>query len=96
VIDSQRAQQIINVVLQGIQAHRAINVLFDISGVPLIDTHVAGMLLQLAQMAQLLGAHVMMIGVRPEIAQSIVGLGVDLRGITTRASLADALATLSH
>jgi anti-anti-sigma regulatory factor len=96
VIDSQRAQQIINMVLQGIQVHRARKVLFDITAVPLIDTHVAGMLLQLAQMAQLLGARVMLIGVRPEIAQSIVGLGVDLSGLVTRASLADALAALSN
>jgi DNA-binding LacI/PurR family transcriptional regulator/anti-anti-sigma regulatory factor len=96
VIDAQRAQQIITTVLQAIEVHRAASVLFDITAVPLIDTHVAGLLLNLAQMARLLGAQVMLIGVRPEIAQSIVGLGLDLRGLITHASLADALASLVH
>jgi len=95
IIDAQRAQQIITTVLQAVEAQRAASVLFDITGVPLIDSHVAGLLINLTQMAQLLGAHVMLIGVRPEIAQSIVGLGLDLRGLATHASLAAALATLS-
>jgi rsbT co-antagonist protein RsbR len=96
VIDSLRAHQIITTVLQAIEAHHAGKVLLDITGVPLIDTHVAGTLVQLAQMVQLLGAQAMLIGVRPEIAQSIVSLGVDLSGLTTYASLASALATLSQ
>jgi anti-anti-sigma factor len=96
IIDARRAQQIITTVLQAVEAHRAARVLFDITGVPLIDSHVAGLLMNLTQMAQLLGAHVMLIGVRPEIAQSIVGLGLDLRGLATHASLAAALATLSN
>jgi rsbT co-antagonist protein RsbR len=95
IIDAQRAQQIITTVLQAVEAHRAARVLFDITGVPLIDSHVAGPLINLTQMAQLLGAYVMLIGVRPEIAQSIVGLGLDLSGLATHASLAAALATLS-
>src|SRR6266508_1023200 len=96
VIDSLRAHQIITTVLQAIEAHHVGKVLLDITGVPLIDTHVAGTLVQLAQMVQLLGAQAMLIGVRPEIAQSIVSLGVDLSGLTTYASLASALATLSQ
>jgi DNA-binding LacI/PurR family transcriptional regulator/anti-anti-sigma regulatory factor len=94
-IDSQRAVQIISTVLHAIEVHRASKVLLDITGVPLIDTQVAGTLVQLAQTAQLLGARAILIGVRPEIAQSIVGLDIDLRALTTYASLADALTTLS-
>jgi anti-anti-sigma regulatory factor len=95
VIDSQRAGQIITTALQAIEVYRADKLLLDVTGVPLIDTHVAGTLVQLAQMARLLGTQAMLIGVRPEIAQSIVGLGIDLGALTAHSSLADALATLS-
>jgi anti-anti-sigma regulatory factor len=95
VIDSQRALQIIATVLKAIEVHRANRLLLDVTGVPLIDTHVAGTLVRLAQMARLLGAQAMLIGVRPEIAQSIVGLGIDLRDLNAHSSLADAFATLA-
>ena len=90
-IDGARAQQILETVLAGVQAHRAQQVLLDITGVPVVDTHVAATLMQVARAAQLIGAHVTLVGVRPEIAQSIVSLGVDLASISTRATLASML-----
>lgn len=91
LIDSARAQLIIDSSLTAVSLQRASSVLIDVSGVPLIDTHVAGVLIQLARMVQLLGAKTGIVGIRPEIAQSIVSLGVDLRQIQTYASLAAAL-----
>lgn len=90
-IDSRRAAQVIETVLAAVSEQRTIQVLLDVSGVPVIDTHVAGVLLQLAQMVALLGARVALIGVRPEIAQSIVSLGVNLRSIAAYAALEHAL-----
>jgi anti-anti-sigma regulatory factor len=93
-IDSRRAQQVIEAVLQGVSSHQATTVLLDISGVPLVDTQVANSLLQAARAARLLGARVILIGVRPEIAQSIVGLGIELSQIATEPTLAAALRSL--
>jgi anti-anti-sigma regulatory factor len=94
VIDSQRAQQIGERVLEAINAMQATMVLLDVTGVPLIDTQVANTLLQTARGAMLLGASVGLVGVRPEIAQSIVGLGIRLPGITAYATLASAIQVL--
>ena len=68
--------------------------LLDISGVPLVDTQVAHSLLQTTRAAGLLGARVILIGVRPEIAQSIVGLGIDMRQFVTQPTLAAAVQAL--
>ena len=94
VIDSRRAQQIIDAVLQGVSSHQATTVLLDISGVPLVDTQVAHSLLQITRTASLLGARVILIGVRPEIAQSIVGLGINLHQFATQPTLAAAVQSL--
>jgi anti-anti-sigma regulatory factor len=93
-IDSVRAQQIIETVLQGVSSHQATTVLLDISGVPLVDTEVANSLLQTARAATLLGARVILVGVRPEIAQSIVGLGIELPHLVTKPTLAVAVELL--
>jgi DNA-binding LacI/PurR family transcriptional regulator/anti-anti-sigma regulatory factor len=93
-IDSGRAQQIIEAVLEGITTNQATSVLLDITGVPLVDTQVANSLVQTARAASLLGARVILVGVRPEIAQSIIGLGVDLRHLATQPTLAAALRVL--
>jgi DNA-binding LacI/PurR family transcriptional regulator/anti-anti-sigma regulatory factor len=90
-LDSSRASQVIEAILQGVSTHQATEVLLDVTGVPLVDTQVANSLLQAARAATLLGAHVVLVGIRPEIAQSIVGLGIDLSHLTTRSSLAAAL-----
>src|SRR5207244_978323 len=93
-LDSQRAQQIIGDVLVAIAEHRAHTVFLDVTGVPIVDTQVAGSLIQTAQAATLLGARVIMVGIRPEIAQSIVGLGIDIRNLTMYATLASAISML--
>jgi len=90
VVDSQRAAQVMDSLLEGIEAHRAQVALVDITGVPVVDTHVAGTLLQVAQAARLLGCQVVLVGIRPEVAHTLVTLGVDLRqwaGMVTRANL---------
>lgn len=93
-LDEQRATQIIERVLTGVGQERADQVLLDITGVPLVDTHVAAALIRTAQAAGLLGARVTLVGVRPEIAQSIVSLNVDLGKIETQPNLAAAIQRL--
>jgi rsbT co-antagonist protein RsbR len=65
----------------------------DITGVPTVDTLVAQHLLKTVTAIRLMGADCIISGVRPQIAQTIVHLGIDLQGVTTKATLADALAT---
>jgi rsbT co-antagonist protein RsbR len=91
-IDSRRAQQVIETLLQGVTEHQAAMVILDITGVPIVDTQVAAALLRAAQAVNLLGARVVLTGIRPEIAQTLVGLGVDLSQITTRGSLQSGIA----
>jgi rsbT co-antagonist protein RsbR len=66
--------------------------IIDITGVPTVDTLVAQHLLKTVTAIRLMGADAIISGIRPQIAQTIVHLGIDLEGITTKASLADALA----
>jgi anti-anti-sigma factor len=86
-VDSRRAQQVIDSLLEGVAASRAQTAILDITGVPVVDTQVANALLQAAQAVKLLGAQVVLTGIRPEVAQTLVGLGVDLTGIVTRSTL---------
>jgi rsbT co-antagonist protein RsbR len=64
----------------------------DITGVPVVDTHVANGLLRIAQSARLLGTSVILTGIRPEVAQTLVGLGVGMEGIITRSTLQSGIA----
>jgi anti-anti-sigma regulatory factor len=91
-MDTQRAQQVIEVLLRGVEASRARIAILDITGVPLVDTQVANALVAAAQAVRLLGAQVILTGIRPEVAQTLVGLGVDLAGLVTRATLQDGIA----
>jgi DNA-binding LacI/PurR family transcriptional regulator/anti-anti-sigma regulatory factor len=93
-IDSERAQQIIGTVLEAISEQRAKTVFLDVTGVPIVDTQVASSLIQTARAAMLLGAQVVMVGIRPEIAQSIVGLGIDLSHLKMYSDLASAISML--
>jgi DNA-binding LacI/PurR family transcriptional regulator/anti-anti-sigma regulatory factor len=93
-IDSQRAQQIISSVLEAINEQRAQTVFLDVTGVPVVDTQVASSLIHTARAAMLLGARVVMVGIRPEIAQSIVGLGIDLSHLKMYSNLASAISVL--
>ncbi|MGC8875213.1 MAG: GAF domain-containing protein, partial [Chloroflexia bacterium] len=86
-IDSRRAAQVMEELLMGVQRHRARVAIVDITGVPVVDTAVANSLLRAAQATYLLGAEVILVGIRPEVAQTIVGLGVELRGLVTMSDL---------
>jgi rsbT co-antagonist protein RsbR len=86
-VDTHRAGQVMDNLLQGITEHQADVVILDITGVPVVDTGVAHHILQVARAARLLGTEVVLVGIGPEIAQTIVQLGVDLSDITTRAHL---------
>jgi anti-anti-sigma regulatory factor len=86
-IDSARTQEMQCALLTGIERHRARIVVFDVTGVPLVDTAVAQAILQAAGAAQLLGAQPILVGIRPEVAQTIVGLGIDLQRIVVQANL---------
>jgi rsbT co-antagonist protein RsbR len=91
-IDSARAQQIVEELLTGVAANRATTAIIDITGVPIVDTQVAGALLRAAQAVELLGSRVVLTGIRPEVAQTLVGIGVNLGSIVTRATLQDGIA----
>jgi rsbT co-antagonist protein RsbR len=86
-IDTQRAQQIMETLLDGAAQHQARLVILDITGVQVVDTQVAQTFIQAAQAVKLLGAQVMLTGIQPQIAQTLVHLGVDLRDIQTQSSL---------
>ncbi|MFV9507199.1 MAG: PAS domain-containing protein [Oscillochloridaceae bacterium umkhey_bin13] len=91
-IDTRRAQLIMETLLTGVAERNATVAIIDITGVSVVDTQVANTLIQAAQAVRLLGARVMLTGIRPEVAQTLVGLGVDLSLIDTRASLQDGIA----
>lgn len=91
-IDQQRAQQVIETVLHGVDMHQASIALIDITGVTTVDTQVAQTIVEAAQAVRLLGARVMLTGIQPQIAQTLVHLGTDLQGIDTRADLQSGIA----
>jgi len=90
-IDSRRAQQVMESLLNGVANTRAETAIIDITGVSVVDTQVANALIRAAVSVQLLGARVMITGIRPEVAQTLVGLGVDLRGISAYGTLSSAI-----
>lgn len=91
-LDEQRTQALLETLLQGAARLGAETLLLDITGVPLIDTAGAGALIQIAQAVQLLGARVVLSGIRPEIAQTLVSLGADMRTMRTHSTLQAAIA----
>lgn len=93
-IDEARAEVFVSNVLHAIERERAHHVIFDITGVPLVDTQVARMILSAADAARLLGAQVIVVGIRPEVAQTVVGLGVALERMRTFANLQQAISAL--
>ncbi len=90
-LDSRRAEKFTEVLLNGVAKNQAQVVLIDITGVAAIDTQIARHLLEASSAVQLLGAKVILTGVRPAIAQTFVHLGVDLEKIISRSSLASGL-----
>ncbi|MFK4998575.1 STAS domain-containing protein [Bacillus sp. N9] len=86
-IDTERARLIMENLLTGVVKHRSEVVLIDITGVPVVDTMVAHHIIQAADAVRLVGSRCMLVGIRPEIAQTIVNLGIDLNQITTTSTL---------
>jgi len=89
-LDSQRTQIVMETLLQKIVETGAAIAIIDITGVPTVDTLVAQHLLKTVAATRLMGADCIISGIRPQIAQTIVHLGVNLGEVTTKASLADA------
>jgi rsbT co-antagonist protein RsbR len=83
VIDPQRARQLTEQLLRGIRTNRAKVVVIDITGVPVMDASVANHLVQTVEATRLLGATVIITGLSPEIAQTLVTIGVDLGKMNT-------------
>jgi rsbT co-antagonist protein RsbR len=89
-LDSARTQVVMESLLQAIVRTGAAIAIIDITGVPTVDTLVAQHLLKTVAAARLMGADCIISGIRPQIAQTIVHLGVDLSAVSTKATLADA------
>jgi rsbT co-antagonist protein RsbR len=89
-LDSARTQVVMESLLQAIVRTGAAIAIIDITGVPTVDTLVAQHLLKTVAAARLMGADCIISGIRPQIAQTIVHLGVDLSTVSTKATLADA------
>jgi PAS domain S-box-containing protein len=91
-IDSHRSQRALDALLEGVAKHSSQVVILDITGVPVVDTQVANSLIHAAQAVKLLGAKVVLTGIRPEVAQTLVELGADLSGIITHSTLQSGIA----
>jgi PAS domain S-box-containing protein len=91
VLDSQRVQQVMSSLLTGISERRAHVAILDITGVSVVDTQVANALIRAARAARLLGATVVLTGIRPEVSRTLVGIGVDLEDIATHGTLQSAI-----
>lgn len=89
-LDSSRTQVVMQNLLDAIVAKRSGIAIIDITGVPTVDTLVAQHLLKTVAAARLMGAECIISGIRPQIAQTIIHLGVDLGNVITKATLADA------
>lgn len=86
-IDTERAKLIMENLLEGTIKHNSEVVLIDITGVPVVDTMVAHHIIQAAEAVRLIGSTCILVGIRPEIAQTIVNLGIDLSNFPTQSSL---------
>jgi rsbT co-antagonist protein RsbR len=91
-LDSARTQVVMETLLQRIVETGSEIAIIDITGVPTVDTLTAQHLLKTVAAIRMMGADCIISGIRPQIAQTIVHLGIDLQGVTTKATLADALA----
>jgi len=90
-LDSARTQVVMESLLQTLVDTESEHAIIDITGVPAVDTQVAQHLLKTVVAARLMGAECIISGIRPQIAQTIVALGIEFGDITTKATLADAL-----
>jgi rsbT co-antagonist protein RsbR len=91
-MDANRAQKIMETLLAGVATNHADYAILDITGMPVVDTQVAHALVQAARAIRLLGTEIIITGIRPEVAQSLVGLGADLSDIVARGTLQSGIA----
>ncbi|TKD11868.1 PAS domain S-box protein [Polyangium fumosum] len=91
-IDPARAERAITVLLEGMARSGARVAILDITGVPQVDAEVADALVRAARSVTLLGAEPMLTGIRPEVAQTLVSMGIDLSGIGTHSTLQTGIA----
>lgn len=87
MVDTQRARQLSEALLKAIRDRRARAVVMDITGVPIVDSRVANHLVQACEAARLMGANVIITGISSNIAQALVTIGAELRGIPTLGDL---------
>ncbi len=90
-LDSERARRVMEDLLAGIERGRARVVILDITGLAMVDTAVAHALIEAARAAQLLGARPILVGISPEVAETLVHLGVELHDLRTAATLQEGL-----
>jgi rsbT co-antagonist protein RsbR len=91
VVDTQRSAEIMERLLGSIVEQQAKFVILDITGVSVVDTKTADHFVKVVNAAQLLGAHCLVTGIQPSVAQTLVEIGVDLSSITTLRNLQDGL-----
>jgi rsbT co-antagonist protein RsbR len=91
-LDSARTQVVMESLLQTLVDTGSAHAIIDITGVPAVDTQVAQHLLKTVVAARLMGAECIVSGIRPQIAQTMVALGIEFGDIATKSTLADALA----
>lgn len=91
MVDTERAQNMTERLLQKIVDTKSEIVILDITGVPVVDTAIARHLLETVSAARLLGAEVMLVGLTSRIAMTLVHLGLDIGGLTTRTTMAKGL-----
>jgi len=95
-LDTERTSLLLSTLLEQVEAARARTVVLDITGVAVVDTQVAAALLRVAGAARLMGAETVIVGIRPEVAQTLVHLGVDLTGLRTAATLQEGLRAIGQ
>ncbi len=91
-MDDIRAQQVMETLLHGVATYNATVVILDVTGLTVADTHVVSVLLQTTKAARLLGAEMILTGVGPEIAQTLISIGIDFGGIKTPGTLQSGIA----
>lgn len=96
IIDTQRARQLTEQLLASIRSNRAKMVVIDITGVQSVDSRVANHIVQTVEAARLMGARVIIAGISPEVAQTMVTLGIDLGRIQTVGDLQSGIERAEH
>jgi anti-anti-sigma regulatory factor len=94
-LDERRAEELSESLLHAVEREHARHVILDVTGMPLVDTQVAQSIIRTAEAVRLLGARALLAGIRPEVAQTLVSLGVDLSNMPAYAGLREAVAVLA-